>query len=230
MTETEMILQHQSNLMQIDQLQLEAPDFLQDLSDNLPGWIHLNNLDNFSLLWMSRQMQNDLQADVEQARRQGASFLMDIIHPETTRHVLPSLHALANQMDDHHITGFIQMIRHNKREPYQAYYTTAKISHKLNCLISQSVPLVNFEKHLRSISLSMECDKIRTDHFVRFLSLTKREKEILGLIAAGNDNKMIARKLCISYWTVRTHRRNILQKLDANCIQDLVRLAYIFGL
>ena len=230
MTESEIILQQQSNLIQIDRLPIETPGFLQDLSDNIPGWIHLNNLDDFSLSWMSRPMQNDLQAGVEQVRSQGASFLLDIIHPESTRQVIPSLLALSNQMDEHHVVGFIQMIRRNKRKPYQAYYTTAKISSKFKCLISQTVPLLNFEKHLRTISLSMECDKIRTDHFIRFLSLTKREKEILGLIAAGYANKIIADKLCISYWTVRTHRRNILQKLDVNCIQNLVKLAYIFGL
>ena len=230
MNEAEMVLRQQSHLMQIDQLSHETPGFLKGLSDDMPGWVHLNSLDNFSLSWMSRQMQNDLQAGVEQVCRQGPSFLLDIIHPETTRQVIPSLLALRNRMDEHHVVGFIQMIRRNIRSPYQAYYTTAKISRKLNRLISQSVPLLNFEKHLRKISLSMECDEIRTDHIIRFLSLTKREKEILGLIAAGDANKIIADKLCISYWTVRTHRRNILKKLDADCIQDLVKLAYIFGL
>lgn len=225
-----MIYRQQRGLFTLDQLPLEEPGFLKDLSDNLPDWIHINSLDSLGLSWMSNQMQNDLQAGIEQVREQGPSFLFEIIHPNTTRQVTPVMFALRKQGDEHQVTGFIQMIRHNKREPYQAYYTTAKISQKLNSIISQTVPLSGFEKQLQALSFLMECDKIRTDHFIRFQSLTKREREILGLIAAGNSNKTIADRLCISYWTVRTHRRNILNKLDTNRIQDLLKIAHTFGL
>lgn len=46
--------------------------------------------------------------------------------------------------------------------------------------------------------------------------LTKREEDILGLVAKGFRNKDIAQKLFISPETVRTHVRNIYAKLQAN--------------
>ncbi|MBF0450973.1 MAG: response regulator transcription factor [Candidatus Magnetomorum sp.] len=44
--------------------------------------------------------------------------------------------------------------------------------------------------------------------------LTKREQEILNLIADGLTNKQIASRLCISIKTVETHRSNMMKKLD----------------
>ena len=48
---------------------------------------------------------------------------------------------------------------------------------------------------------------------VPFSSLTKREKEVLRLIAKGQSNKMIARKLGITEGTVKVHVKNLLYKL-----------------
>lgn len=46
--------------------------------------------------------------------------------------------------------------------------------------------------------------------------LTPREREILGLMADGNDNRAIASELGIAYGTVRTHVRSLLEKLESS--------------
>jgi len=72
------------------------------------------------------------------------------------------------------------------------------------------------------------------EHFMRPLSLTpyhllpaitKREKEILALIAEGLTNNQIAEKLFISPLTVDSHRKNLLIKLKVNNTASLIRLA-----
>ena len=55
--------------------------------------------------------------------------------------------------------------------------------------------------------------------------LTRREKEVLELIAEGMTNNVIAQKLFISPATVDTHRKNLLAKLDAKNTASLVRMA-----
>lgn len=55
--------------------------------------------------------------------------------------------------------------------------------------------------------------------------LTRREKEVLGLIAGGMTNNEIAEKLFISVSTVDTHRKNLLTKFDAKNIASLIRAA-----
>ncbi|MCG8386516.1 MAG: response regulator transcription factor [Cytophagales bacterium] len=55
--------------------------------------------------------------------------------------------------------------------------------------------------------------------------LTEREKEILKLIVEGLSNKEIGDKLFISVRTVDTHRRNIMDKIEAKNTAELVRKA-----
>lgn len=55
--------------------------------------------------------------------------------------------------------------------------------------------------------------------------LTRREKEVLELIANGMTNAMIAQHLFISITTVDTHRKNLLAKFDVNNTASLIKTA-----
>ncbi len=55
--------------------------------------------------------------------------------------------------------------------------------------------------------------------------LTRREKEVLELIAEGMTNNEIAQKLFVSSTTVDTHRKNLLAKFDAKNVASLVKMA-----
>ncbi len=55
--------------------------------------------------------------------------------------------------------------------------------------------------------------------------LTRREQEVLILIAEGLTNNEIAKKLFISVTTVDTHRKNLLAKFEAKNIASLIKLA-----
>ena len=61
------------------------------------------------------------------------------------------------------------------------------------------------------------------------VSLTKREKEVLSLIAGGLNNQEISEKLFISSRTVDTHRTNIMQKLDIHDAPNLMKFAIEHG-
>ena len=60
--------------------------------------------------------------------------------------------------------------------------------------------------------------------------LTDREREILQLLAEGNTGKEIAANLNVSVYTVETHRRNILQKLNLHSVAELILYAVRKGL
>ena len=55
--------------------------------------------------------------------------------------------------------------------------------------------------------------------------LTKREHEVLGLVAMGKGNKEIAESLFISVKTVETHKGNILEKLGLRNSAELIKYA-----
>jgi DNA-binding NarL/FixJ family response regulator len=60
--------------------------------------------------------------------------------------------------------------------------------------------------------------------------LTRREQEILGLIAQGLTSQAIAERLFLSPLTVETHRRNLLAKFEVSNTAALIRLATQHGL
>ncbi len=61
-------------------------------------------------------------------------------------------------------------------------------------------------------------------------SLTPREQEIMRCVVAGMLNKQIGLKLGISEVTVKAHRGKVMQKMNAESLADLVRIAVRLGL
>lgn len=59
----------------------------------------------------------------------------------------------------------------------------------------------------------------------RINSLTKREKEVMKHVVTGTLNKDIAKQLEISVKTVEVHRSNLMEKMAANSVADLVRMS-----
>jgi DNA-binding NarL/FixJ family response regulator len=68
--------------------------------------------------------------------------------------------------------------------------------------------------------------KMFKDAFVQKMKLTKREIEIIRLLAMGKSSPQVSTELSISAFTVDTHRKNIFRKLEINNIADLVRFAH----
>jgi two-component system response regulator FixJ len=64
---------------------------------------------------------------------------------------------------------------------------------------------------------------------IRAASLTPREREVFDLVAAGEPNKVIARRLGISFRTIELHRAHIIEKLQARSLSDLIRMAIIIN-
>ena len=74
-------------------------------------------------------------------------------------------------------------------------------------------------------SLAMREDRRRQDDAAaRLARLTKREREVCELVAAGLLNKQIAHELGMSEKTVKVHRGRLTRKLDVNSVAALVRL------
>ncbi len=59
----------------------------------------------------------------------------------------------------------------------------------------------------------------------RFDSLTKREREVMALVVSGRANKMIAGEIGVSEITVKVHRANVMRKMAAASLTDLVLMA-----
>jgi FixJ family two-component response regulator len=63
----------------------------------------------------------------------------------------------------------------------------------------------------------------------RYGALSGREREVMGLVAAGLMNKQVAARLGLSEITVKIHRGNLMRKMHCESLADLVRLAETLG-
>jgi len=64
----------------------------------------------------------------------------------------------------------------------------------------------------------------------RYESLTRREQEVMQQVVSGLLNKQVAAELDISEFTVKVHRGQVMRKMHANSLADLVRMAEKLGI
>ena len=85
---------------------------------------------------------------------------------------------------------------------------------------------------LDAIQLGLEQDRARREDekaiallHARFETLTQREREVMALVVTGRVNKQIAFEIGISEITVKVHRGNVMRKIAAATLADLVLMA-----
>jgi FixJ family two-component response regulator len=89
---------------------------------------------------------------------------------------------------------------------------------------------------LDAVQIALERDRTRRTHDkgarelrTLFEALTPREQEVIGFVTAGLLNKQIAVELGVSEVTVKVHRGNVMKKMGARSLADLVRMADALG-
>jgi FixJ family two-component response regulator len=90
---------------------------------------------------------------------------------------------------------------------------------------------------LDAVQTAIEYDKKRRQSLTSisklksaFDSLTSREREIMGFVTAGLMNKQIANEIGVSEATVKFHRGNLMQKMGAKSVAEVVRMAEALGI
>ncbi|MFG1361228.1 response regulator FixJ [Xanthobacter pseudotagetidis] len=73
-------------------------------------------------------------------------------------------------------------------------------------------------------------DAMREEVAERVAALSQRERQVLELLVAGQANKMIAYDLGISPRTVEVYRANVMTKMKAQSLSELVRMALLAGI
>jgi len=92
------------------------------------------------------------------------------------------------------------------------------------------------DQMLAAVETAIAADRARRDAAAgdatlrdTYASLTPREREVMGLVVTGLMNKQVAARLDLSEITVKIHRGNVMRKMAAQSLADLVRMAEVLG-
>src|SRR5215475_8188995 len=86
------------------------------------------------------------------------------------------------------------------------------------------------ETALRLAEPAAKSDAVAQDIAARVASLSPRERQVMDGLVAGLSNKLIAREYDISPRTIEVYRANVMTKMQAGSLSELVRLAMRAGL
>jgi DNA-binding NarL/FixJ family response regulator len=100
-----------------------------------------------------------------------------------------------------------------------------RMVHKGERYFNEAITKLVFEDFFQKEKTSNTASKL-----AKSTALTKRENEVLALVASGRSNKEVADDLFISIKTVETHKTNILEKLGLRNTAELVKYAIKKGL
>jgi FixJ family two-component response regulator len=92
------------------------------------------------------------------------------------------------------------------------------------------------EQLLGAVTTAVDTDRRRRALLARtaglkalYERLTPRERDVMGLVVTGLMNKQVAARLELSEITVKIHRGNVMRKMEAQSLADLVRMAEQLG-
>ena len=86
--------------------------------------------------------------------------------------------------------------------------------------------LLDAVQHALNRDRAVRAQRAETNELLkRYNSLSTREQEVYDLVARGMVNKQVAAELTISEATVKLHRGRLMQKMQADSLADLIRMA-----
>ena len=227
-TDSELLLDQRIALHHIEKYVRENQ--LDKIGEFFPGFLHFNRKDDLHIKYMNPKGLEKFDVPLEYIQGNGAEFFERFVHKQSVAEIFPRFIDFYNRNDSGRTYADCQDLLSPFNGEYYQILTVTKVVKDLDGLMSMSLPVHELGPNMVKIKSLVRIDEFYTRNFVRFQSLTNREKEVLKRVAAGRTNRQIADELFVSEHTIRTHRNRIFSKLEIHHISEAVRIAETFGL
>jgi DNA-binding CsgD family transcriptional regulator len=205
------------------------------IADQLPAIVIIHRIIDFSVIYMSPRGLSLLGVSLKELQQMQAGYQQRFFNVEDAEEYWPKFRSLLakNNMDES--ISYLQQVKLASSEKWAWYISATKLfmqdENGSAFLIITTATSLNDMKHMpvKAERLLIENTFLR-EHYQKFSTLSKREKEILKLVALGNSSPEIAKVLNIASATADAHRKNIKKKLAISSYYDFAQYARAFDL
>ncbi len=209
---------------------------LNDIGDLVPGAIIVHDIHALQITYMNTWGCEVLGHSMDEINAMGEEYYKKFFLPDETRWFIPGMLNYFQREDHSSLYSFFHQVRTGPKMEFSWYYAVCKFLrrdndlHKPKELIMVVNPVSGMGVMANKVNKLLDENVFVAKNYKYFALLSKREKEIIRLLAEGKSSSDIADLLFISTHTVQTHRKNINNKLELNSFADLVHFAIAFEL
>lgn len=154
---------------------------------------------------------------------------------EEANEYVPKILGLLERNNNDEVVSFFQQVRTAANGEWELWLSATRIfmrdDNGLPLLtITNTIPVEAEHNIYLKVERMIEENNFLRGHHHLYAALTRREIEILRLMAKDQSSVQIAEQLFLSEDTVKTHRRNIKKKIAAENQYDIMRFAQAFNI
>lgn len=215
-TEAEYINSSKHFLYRLKSLYLQKNNKFKDIQDYMPFPVYINDRLTHEYIFANDSF-FALGEEMEQFYNKGLVFLHKISDLTLLEKAIVKAKLFHESNDWSSICNYLQIVRLNKK---MTPILTNKILIDDNLSLNSSMLPNSFNGLEKIFKELIPFEQKNSLHFLRYQTLTKREKLVFELICKGKSNKQIAEILFNSHHTIRTHRNRIWKKLEIKHFSD----------
>lgn len=201
----------------------------------MPAVVIIQQLEPFISIFMTSRGLKELGITNEELRQMGPEYLERFFNLEDTEDYLEKLKTLLQCRNTEETFTFFQQVKILGRENWVWHICSTRVFYtdvegNPTHIVTTAIPLDKL-KHIPNKAERLLAEKnFFHQNLPRFLTLGKREREVLRLVALGKSSNEIGNELCISCMTVNTHRKSIKHKLGISSSYEFTMYAHAYDL
>ena len=205
------------------------------VANDMPGVVIIHNILTYSVEYISPKGEALLGFSLEEIKKMGPEYFSRFFNPENINDFLPKIAVLIERNIIEESTSFFEQVKTVESQEWEWHISSVKIlmrddQQKPLLAITIAIPVEPIHHITPKVARLLEENVFIKKHQADFNKLSKRECEVLRLLALGKSSPETGEALFISTTTVETHRKNIKRKLNTNSFFELCQYASAFDL
>jgi len=227
-TETESFHYNQLQVQQLQNLYVADRNRFLEVIDFFPLMVSSNDVDGWSFRMVNQSFAEYFERDKQFLLEVDNAYSTKLVHPESLAYISQFLKNHPYESSKSQVITYYQNARKSRDQEYAWFLTYKKFLDK-DHYFSLYHTLTELGRTGRILRDFLGEVPVSITNYLRYQSLTNREKEVLNHVARGTTNQEIAEKLVISKDTIRSHRNSIWKKLGIKRVQDCLIYDMFFG-